>query len=274
MKKKDFKNGKINLSVVIPTLNEERNIEECIKSIGDFAKEIIVVDMGSVDKTCEVAKRKDSLVKGKVKVILNKIEKDKVQGIQRNVNLGIKEASGDWIMRVDADERLTREFKKELIEKIKEGKFDAFYINRKQWFINGFLTGGDWVKSKIIRVFKKGAAFYDLSLHVHEKFLVKGKKGEIKEPLLHYSHISLYEVLKRFNEYTDSEAKDKKKRRFLFLDMLIRPIYVLARTMTIKGEWKDGTRGVVAGLLWAFYQFLAYGKAWELKRKMKDKKKN
>jgi len=261
------------LSVIIPTLNEEKNIGECIESIGSLADEVIVVDMGSSDKTCKIVKKLGAcLPAGRLGVFEKKAKEDQIQAIQSNVNFGIKRATGSWIMRLDADERLTDEFKKELVRKINEDKWDAFLIWRRQWFVDGFLTGGDWAKSKIVRVFKKGCAYYDLSLRVHEKFVVKGKVGEIKAPFDHYSHMDLATVIARFNKYTDAEGKDKAGRRFLFLDMLVRPVYVFIRTMTIKGEWRDGTRGVVAGLLWAFYQFLAYAKAWEIKTENKSKR--
>jgi len=254
----------IKLSFVIPTLNEEDNIRECIETSSDIAGEVIVVDMGSWDKTREIAKMMGA------RVFEEKYEKKKIKAIQDNVNFGIEKCKNEWIMRMDADERLTDDFKKELIEKIeKEGdKKSAFLILRKQWFINGFLKGGDWAKSKIVRVFKKGKARYDLKVNVHEKFVVDGEVGEIKTPFLHYSHMNLASVIRRFNEYTDSEGIDKSKNHFLLFDMMVRPFYVFTRTMTIKGEWKDGTRGVVAGLLWAFYQFISYAKAWEVKNKI------
>jgi len=247
------------ISIVIPTLNEEKNIRDCLKSVGDFATEIIVVDMFSTDKTVEIAKRMEA------RVILNK-QGGEIQAIQNNVNLGITKAKNEWIMRLDADERLTPEFKRELEHSLKNKNFDAYLISRKQWFINGFLKGGDWAKSKIVRVFKKGSAAYDLKTHVHERLVVSGKVGVIKSPILHYSHPDIVTVLERFNQYTNSEAIDKaKENRNYFYDMITQPIYVFLRTMTVKGGWGDGTRGVVAGLIWAFYQFLSYAKGWELK---------
>lgn len=253
------------LSIIIPTFNEEKNIKDCLKSIGSFADEVIIVDMYSTDKTLETAKKFGA------RVYQRKELENKIQAIQDNINYGINKAKNQWIMRLDADERLTPEFKKELELKVKSGKYEAFLISRKQWFIDGFLKGGDWAKSKIVRVFKKGIAAYDLAVSVHEKFKVLGKIGEIKAPILHYSHKDIVSVMKRFNEYTDAEAIDKaKERRNYFYDMITQPIYVFLRTMTIKGGWKDGTRGVVAGLIWAFYQFLSYAKAWERKNKSKS----
>ncbi len=250
----------MNLSIIIPTLNEEKNIRDCLKSIGNFADEIIVIDMYSEDKTREIAKKIGATV------YLRKELENKIQAIQDNINYGINKAKNQWIMRLDSDERLTKEFKKELALKIKSNKYDAFLISRKQWFIDGFLKGGDWAKSKIVRIFKKGVAAYDLKVSVHEKFKVLGKIGEIKSPILHYSHNDIVSVMRRFNEYTDAEAIDKaKENRNYFYDMITQPIYVFLRTMTIKGGWRDGTRGVVASLIWAFYQFLSYAKAWELK---------
>lgn len=249
------------ISIIIPTLNEEKNINECLKSIGDFADEIVVVDMYSTDKTVEMAKKFGA------KVFQYKSGDGEIQAIQTNVNLGIEKATGNWLIRIDADERLTNDFKKEVKKAIETKKFDAYLISRKQWFIDGFITGGDWSLSKIVRIFRKGVAAYNLKNHVHEKLVVIGRVGEIKSPLLHYSHRDLATVLHRFNQYTDAEAKDKIKtsRHYLF-DMIFWPNYVFWRNIIIKRSWRDGTRGMVVLLLWCFYQFLSYAKAWEKSR--------
>lgn len=245
------------ITLIIPAGNEEKNIGRCLKSVS-FCDEVIVMWMGN-DNTGKIAKKMGA------KVIKKNADKyGDFSAVQENINWAIDHCSNDWILRIDADEVVTKELKQEINEKlkIKNEKLPVAYgIPRKQYFLGGFLKGGDWAYDRLVRLFKKGYARYEPIVSVHEQFKVNGKIGYLKNPLLHFSHPTLKDVFRKFNSYTDLQINDLHDgMQTAILMMLLRPPYIFLRWMIWHHGWRDGWRGVVAGILRGWYEFILYRK--------------
>jgi len=266
----------LKITAIIPALNEESNIARCIESV-KWCDEIIVMVMGS-DNTGLIAKKMGTTV-----IERNSATSDNFKKVQENINYAIDHAKGDWLLRIDADEVVTPKLGKEIqfvigysqLQSVKIGtdsnrqpKTDsepvAYGIPRKQYFWGGFLTGGDWAYDRLIRLFKKGAARYDPVVSIHEQFKVNGQIGYLSNALEHYSHPTLDVAVKKFNSYTSSQINDMHDTYASAVwKMLTQPPYIFFRWMIWHNGWRDGLRGVVAGLFRAWYEFMLYAKYLE-----------
>lgn len=249
------------VTAIIPAFNEENNIERCIKSLM-WCDNVQVLWMGN-DKTGKIAESMGAEV-----LELNKDSKPNFIAVQKNINWAIDHATTDWILRVDADEVVTPELQKEIQEILTTDYAlqtthspKAYGLPRSQYFMGAFLKGGDWAYDRLVRLFQPKYARYEPIVEVHEQFKVAGEIGYLKNPLLHYSHPTLKDAIHKFNIYTSMEAKQLHESYLIaFLKMIFQPAYVFARWMIWHKGYKDGTRGVIAGFLRGFYDFLLYAK--------------
>lgn len=256
------------ITAIIPAFNEEQNIDRCIKSLL-WCDKVQVLWMGD-DQT-----GKRATLLGAEVVELNKSIDPNFVSVQKNINWAIAHATTDWILRVDADEVVTSELKEEILQilttsyKLKAtSSLVAYGIPRSQYFMGDFLKGGDWAYDRLVRLFKPKYARFDPIVAVHEQFKVDGTIGYMKNRLLHYSHPTLSDAIGKFNMYTTMEAKQLHESYYIaFLKMIFQPAYVFARWMIWHKGYKDGTRGVIAGFLRGFYDFLLYAKYLQLTRK-------
>ena len=197
------KEDNISISAVIITKNEENKIKKCLDSLKNLVNEIIIIDDLSYDNTVKICKEYGA------KVIINESKGN----FDRQRNLGIENATGDWILQMDADEIVTEEAKEKIKEAIKDPKyFVAFKLKRLNFFFDHPLRYGG-VYDYQIKLFKKGYAYYIGS--VHETLKVNGKVGNIDADVLHYPCFSLNTFINKLNFYTDIETeqflKDKQK---------------------------------------------------------------
>ena len=245
------------ITVIIPAFQEEMQIEQCISSVIRWCNEVVVVWMGT-DKTGEVARKLGATVYTR-----NTSSQPNFKKVQENINWAVEQVKTDWILRIDADEVVTEKLKNEIQNVLSKNIQSpvAYGIPRSQYFWGGFLKGGDWAYDRLVRFFKKGYAFYDESVLVHEQLSVKGAIGYLSSPLLHYSHPTLQNAVEKFNIYTSLEAKDIHDSKVVaFFKMCLLPPYIFLRWMIWHHGWKDGLRGVVAGLFRGWYDFSLYAK--------------
>ena len=162
------------LSVIVSTYNEENNIEECLESV-KWADEIIVVDSSSKDKTADLAKK-----------FTDKIFITDTKSFSEKKNFGIDKSSGEWILWIDADERVPDLLKEEIQQVISnpDKETDVYKINRKSFFINKFIKHCGWYPDYGIRLFKKQAGIKFTDVRVHEKILYNGKSGKLKNEIM------------------------------------------------------------------------------------------
>jgi glycosyltransferase involved in cell wall biosynthesis len=173
------------ISACVMTYNEEHDIEVCLQSLR-WANEIIVLDSFSKDRTLEIAKK-----------YTDKIFQSKWPGspsIQRN--LCAQKAAGDWILQVDADERIPKELSDEIMYAINsQAHFDAYYIARKNYWLGYWIRHGGWYPDYGIRLYKKASGSWEG--HSHEKFTMKGEAGILKNPLIHDNLKSIHEHVQK-----------------------------------------------------------------------------
>lgn len=185
--------GKIRLSVVLATHNEEKNLPRVLNSVKNLADEIVIVDGESNDNTVEIAKKYGA----RVKTSTNK------QNFHINKQMAIDMAQGDWILQLDADEVVTPELSDEIKEKISDEKgFNGYWMPRKNFFLGRFLKKGGQYPDYTLRLYKKGKGRLPQK-DVHEQAVVEGKVGYITEPLAHYPYENFSAYISKWNRYND-----------------------------------------------------------------------
>ncbi|AWI26058.1 glycosyltransferase family 2 protein [Flavobacterium pallidum] len=194
-----------NISVLIITLNEEVHMKELLSDL-DFAEEVIVVDSYSTDKTKAISESFPN-----VRFIENKFENFTSQR-----NFAISQAKNDWILFIDADERLTPELKQEIIDTVKRNDSDisAYLFYRKFFFKQQQLHFSGWQTDRIFRLFRKDKARYTAKRLVHEKLDVNGRIAVFKNKLIHYSYADYESYKTKMIAYGKLKAMEKFRSGF------------------------------------------------------------
>ena len=241
--------GKI--SAIVITYNEQQNIDECLQSLS-WADEIIVIDSYSTDNTINIAKK----YTGKI------IEVDN-SSFGHKKNIGIEQSTGEWILWIDADERITETLKNEIIAVInKENSFDAYYINRKSFFINKFINHSGWFPDYTLRLFKKSINLKFNDAEVHEKIEYNGKPGKLKNLILHYTDYDFEHYISKLNSYTTHSAIElaKKNKKSGIADLIFRPVFTFLKMYFVKLGFLDGYTGLILCILSSYHVFFKYAK--------------
>src|SRR3989344_7198804 len=234
------------ISVVISAYNEEKMIEECLKSVKNFADEIILVDNTSEDKTVEIAKKYADkvFIRANDPVMLN-----------RNKNFGFTKASGDWIISLDADERLTPKLSTEIRKSISQNQYWGYEIPRENIIFGKWIKHSIWWPDYNLRLFKNGKGKFPLK-HVHEKLVVTGRVSKLKNPMVHYNYQTVSQFIKKLDTtYTESETKNfiKSGKSINWYDSIRWPVADFAKTFFFDKGYKDGLHGLVLSIFQAFY---------------------
>ena len=249
---------KLKISAALATFNEEKNIVDCIESLKIFADEIIVVDGSSTDRTREIAEKLDAIV----------IKTTNKPMFHINKNIAFKNCRGEWIFYIDADERVTGELAAELKETATRNPLEnGFWVNRKNWFLGGFLTKGGVYPNPDIRFFRNGKGRL-AEKSVHEKLDVEGKVGNLKNDLIHLADPTFERYLQRANRYTDLTADDLRRKNpgigilTVANYMLLKPFLTFINIYLRHKGYQDGFRGFVWALFSAAHHYYAYVKYW------------
>jgi len=226
------------ITAIIPTLNEEHNIVDAIKSI-NFADEIMVVDSFSSDKTIELASP-----------LADTILKRKFEYPASQKNWAIPQAKYKWILLLDADERVTRELKKEILEILNSNPVHSgFWIKRKNFFMGKEVRFSGWQRDKVIRLFKRDECKYE-DKHVHEEIISEGTIGRLKHKLLHNTFKSKESYLQKLERYARWQAKDYDTRitTITFFHTLIKPTFRFIKHYILQLGFLDGYVGFIISL--------------------------
>lgn len=244
------------LSVIVPTFNEEGNIIGCLETI-NWADEIIIVDSFSTDKTLELAKQYKN-----VRIIQREYQYPASQK-----NWAIPQAAYDWVLILDADERLTDR----LIHKIwdvlskdyADGASSGYRILRQNYFLSKRIRYSGWQNDYVTRLFRKDLARYE-DRFVHERLMVNGRVERLKNPILHYTYNSLGSYFEKMERYTTWAAMDKLRKgaRVNWIIILFRTVYKFIRDFFLRFGFLDGTYGFILSTLSAFTEFTKYSKLW------------
>ncbi len=247
------------ISIAVITKNEEENIKDLLESV-KWADEIVIVDDFSTDKTLEIAKRYPQV----------KIFSRKFDDFSKQRQYSFNQAHSDWILMLDADNRVTEDLKKEIIENINHpDSYNGFNVYFQEVFLGKLLkpkkSGG------LTRLFKKAKGKIE-DIPIHEHIIVENPVGQLKNHLIHYPYRSLSQIMTKFNKYTDLEAKFlyEKGVRTNLLKIAAVPIYTFFHHWVGQENVENGLYGIVLSSLFAIYAFLKHLKIWELQEKNKD----
>lgn len=245
------------ISATIITFNEEKNIERCIQSLLGLAEEIIVVDSGSTDKTVELASSLGA------KVIFNQFE-----GHIEQKNFAITHATNDWVISLDADEALSDELKKSILEIKGSLKGFGYEFNRLSNYCGKWIKHGGWYPDKKIRLVKKGGGKWG-GKNPHDKYILdEGKPGFLKGDILHYTFYTVNEHKAQIVKFTDIAAQSlfELGKRSNWVKIYIKAFAKFVRNYFIKLGFLDGLTGFHICRLSAHATYLRYYKLLKLQR--------
>lgn len=247
------------ISVVINTLNEEKNIARGIKSVG-WADEILICDMYSTDKTVEIAKSLGA------KVFTHK----RLEYVEPARNFAISKVSGDWILVLDSDEEIPENLKIRLIEISKKmEEINYVRIPRKNVIFNKWMRNSGWWPDYNIRFFRKGKVRWTDKIHRPPTVLGEGIDLEASEEyaIIHYHYDSMTQFLERMIRYTKIQSMELKKEGYVFnwKDLVKKPLSEFLGRFFAKRGFEDGLHGLSLSLLQAFSQLVLYLRVWEMK---------
>ncbi len=244
----------MSIAAIIITRNEQDNISDCIKEL-NFADEVIVVDNCSVDTTADLAQRLGAKVY-------------KIAGLDFSYlrNIGKEKARSDWLLYIDADERVTKELAADIKSCVKNPlDYAAFTLIRRNYFLGEVSPNLE----KISRLIKKDSLIgWQGSLH--ESPIIAGKVGNLKGDLLHYTHRDISSMVAKTNEWSDIEAQLLFKsnhppmREWRFLRIILTSFW---RAYVKQKGWQMGRVGFVESVYQVFSNFITYAKLWEKQNK-------
>ncbi len=251
------------ISVILTQYNEARKLERCLKSIKDFAAEIVVVDLGSTDKSLVVCEKYGA------KVYKHKF----VPYVEKVRNYAISKATGDWFLVLDPDEAISDELKSELKHIAFQDKFAAVNIPRKNIFFGKWIAHTNWWPDRHIRFFKKGKVKWSNRIHSYPE--VEGRIFDLaaKEDLaiLHFGYESVMEFMDRQNRYSTIEAENFYSTgiKFSFGFLFWKPAREFLVRFVKHAGFLDGFYGFALTTLMMIYQLEVMVKLWELEKQKK-----
>lgn len=244
---------KISASIIV--FNEEENIARLCETVS-FCDEIVIVDSFSTDKTVEIASR-----------YTNKIFQHEFRGYKDKHEFADAQTTGDWILWIDADERITDELR-ESIENLKliDEKIlpDGFRIARKTFYLGRWIKFSGWYPDYQMRLYRKNASYWD-GVSPHETARVKGKVEKLDGEFLHYTKNSLSEHHRVTDNYTSlaAEYKVKNGEKIGAVGIFFNSVAAFIRTYILKQGFRDGSQGLIIAMFTAYSVFLKYAKVWE-----------
>ncbi|MBC7186020.1 MAG: glycosyltransferase family 2 protein [Calditrichaeota bacterium] len=244
------------ISVVIITRDEEDNIEACLQSV-QWADDIVVVDAESQDRTVELCRK-----------FTTRVYQRPWPGYAAQKAFAVEHAKHEWVLSLDADERVSDALRDELTSLVFSGpKCDGYYVPRLSSYLGKWITHCGWYPGYQLRFFRKSKVSVAQS-RVHEGFVVQGTVGYLRGELLHYSYRDLEENLQKLNRYSTLEALDRVgKARARWYDFVLHPLSEFLRKFIALGGALEGTHGFVLCAMSAFQKMALYMKIWQLQHR-------
>ncbi|MBZ0147322.1 MAG: glycosyltransferase family 2 protein [Pseudorhodoplanes sp.] len=239
------------LSAIVIAKNEAHNIAACLDSLA-FCDERIVVDSGSSDDTVKIAEGKGARV----------VHHD-FEGFGAQKNFALSLAQGDWILSLDADERVSKELADEIKAAISQPRADAYEMPRLSSFCGRPMRHSGWFPDYVLRLFRRGKARFSDDL-VHERAVGAGPVARLKHPLIHHPVLRLEDTLSRMDRYSTAGAEMlvASGRRVSFITGIVRGFWAFIRTYLLRGGFLDGREGFLLAVANAEGTYYRYMKAW------------
>ncbi len=247
------------ISVVTLTKNSQDIIEDCLKSVYGWVKEVVVVDDESSDQTLDIVRKYTD------KIFIKKWVKE---GAHRN--LAYSKASCDYILSLDSDERVTPELKEEIIKIFQDGpSYEGYNIAHRNFIGDCWIRYGGWYPNAKLKLFRKDKFKYEEEAEYHPRAFLDGKTYTLKSDLIHYAYKDFKNLLAKLNHQTDFEAKKwvRDKRKMNFRICLGKMASRFIKYYLVKKGYKDGFIGFVMALNAGLYQLFTYAKVREIKEK-------
>ena len=244
------------LTVTVIAWNEEERLRACLESVA-FADEIVVVDAESSDKTASLARE-----------FTDKVWVRPWPGFAAQKNFALDQATGQWVLSLDADERVTPELAARIRSIVTaEGPVAGYLIPRRNIFWGAWVRHGGLYPDYQLRLFRRGAGRFAENA-VHESMRVDGPVQTLAEPLLHQSYRDLEDFVRRSNRYSTLAAADwlRRGRAVSVSGLIMKPLGRFLSMYIMRRGFLDGWRGLVLAVLYAEYVFLRMAKAWEARR--------
>jgi glycosyltransferase involved in cell wall biosynthesis len=270
--------NRLEITAVVHTYNEEKNIEACLETLR-WVDELIVVDMYSTDRTAEIARR----YTGKVLLFENMGYADPAR------DFAIQQATKDWILFVDADERVTEQLKKEIIEialtnqrqnnlvieptnllkvihSVQTPDYGAYKIPIADFMFGRWVQNGPGAAhmQRQTRLLRKGKCSWPVEVHSYPQ--VQGAIGLLEGNLLHLSHLEVSNFVGKLNKYTSFQAQERftEGKKYSWLNTFLVTFSQFFNVYIKQKAYKEGAHGIVITFLMVFYTFTYRAKLWEL----------
>ncbi|CAG1020314.1 (heptosyl)LPS beta-1,4-glucosyltransferase [Patescibacteria group bacterium] len=248
------------VSVIIITKNETSHIQACLESVS-WADEIIVLDSGSTDNTVELCR-----------TYTDKVYITDWQGFGIQKQRALNYASSDWVLSIDADETVTEELKAEIINAMQTTEYNGFEIPRLSNYCGRAMKHGGWFPDYVLRLFKREQGSFTDTV-VHERIVVSGKIGRLKNPFLHNAFVNFEEVLHKVNHYSSlgADLLQQKNAKASIPKALFKGFWTFFRTYFLKAAFLDGWHGLLLAISNAEGAYYRYVKLWLLQQRTIDK---
>lgn len=244
------------LSAIIITRNEAAKIAECLDTLA-FCDERIVVDSGSEDETVRIAREHGA-----------RVEHHAFEGFGAQKNFALSLASGEWVLSVDADERVSAALAAELMAALADGAADGYEMPRRSSFLGRAMRHSGWYPDYVLRLFRRERARFTNDI-VHERVVCEGAVRRLKEPLLHHPVDRIEDALSRMDRYSSAGAEQMiaSGRRVTFASGFLHGFWTFLRTYIFRAGFLDGREGLLLAIANAEGAYYRYMKAWLLTRR-------
>jgi glycosyltransferase involved in cell wall biosynthesis len=250
------------LSVILITRNEEANLDDCLASLDKLANQIVVVDTQSTDRTLDIAKKYGALISSP----------PDWPGFGPQKNRALDLANSDWVLSLDADERLTPDLRAEIQSVLMNPQAECYAIPRLSWYCGRFMRHSGWTPDYVDRLFKRGTAHFSEDL-VHERLIPNGSVLKLKNQMLHYSFMNQEQVRAKMERYSTDSAQQAfaKGKTANPIKALLHGTWSFIRTYILRAGFLDGPQGFSLACSNAQGTYYRYIKLWRLHQAARNK---
>lgn len=250
------------LSVCIIAQDAESQLEACVRSV-PFAREVVVLDGGSCDRTMDLARSLGA-----------RVEQRPFDGFVSQKNAALSHARCDWVLSLDADERISEPLQHEITALFQGGAPAAagYDMPRRAYHLGRWIRGGGWYPDHKLRLFRRDRGRFG-GEDPHDRVLVDGPVGRLHGDILHYPYQDLFDHITRMDRYTSraAHASLAQGRRLPLLRMLAQPPLRFLKAYLLRGGFRDGRAGFVLACMASMYELMRYAKLWELQRQARER---
>ena len=246
------------LSVIVITRNEQANLDACLSSVSEIANEIVIVDSLSTDETLSIANAYNAVISSPTDW----------PGFGAQKNRALDLATQDWVLSIDADERLSKELRDEIRSVLSHPASDCYDIPRRSFYCGRLINHSGWNPDYVTRLFKRGAARFSDHL-VHERLITKTPPRKLNSPMFHYSVINFSQVLNKIDRYSTDSAQQAflSGKKSSVLNAVFHGLWSFIRTYIFKLGFLDGSHGLALSISNAQGSYYRYLKLWLLNQK-------